>query len=87
MRELGPEAKEAVVTTGQQLIEQGREQGIQQGIQQGSQRVLLPLLRQRFGDEVDSQVEQRIAGASVEQIDTWTTRLLSAATLAEIFAD
>ena len=42
MRELGPEAKEAVVTTGQQLIEQGREQGIQQGIQQGSQRVLLP---------------------------------------------
>jgi hypothetical protein len=31
-RELGPEAKEAIVTAGQQLIEQGRQQGIKQGI-------------------------------------------------------
>ena len=78
-REIGPEAKDTIVTTGQQLIEQG--------IQQGIQRVLLRQLRQRFGDSVDARVEQRITRASVEQIDTWTMRVLSATTLAELFAD
>jgi hypothetical protein len=78
------------VTTGQQLIEQGRQQGIKQGIEQSRQRfheLLLHLLRQRFGDEVNAHVERRIATAAVEQIETWTTRVLSAATLAELLAD
>ena len=48
--------------------------------------MLLRLLRQRFGDAVDAHVEQRIATASIEQIDLWTVRILSAATLAEVFA-
>jgi hypothetical protein len=89
-REIGPEAKEAIVTAGQQLIEQGRQQGIKQGIEQSRQRaqeVLLRLLRQRFGDEVNAHVERHVATASVEQIETWTTRVLSAATLAELLAD
>ena len=74
------------MTAGQQLIEQGRKQGIEQG-RQGFQQVLLRLLRQRFGDAVDAHVEQRIATAPIEQIDLWTVRILSAATLAEVFAD
>ncbi|HEX8111069.1 MAG TPA: DUF4351 domain-containing protein [Kofleriaceae bacterium] len=82
-REIGPEAKDAIMTAGQRLIEQGRQQGRQQGIQE----LLLRLLRQRFGDEVDAQVEQRIATASFEEIDGWSSRVLSAATLAELFAD
>jgi putative YhgA-like transposase/uncharacterized protein DUF4351 len=93
-REIGPEAKDAIMTAGQQLIEQGIEQGIergrQQGIEQGRQHFqefLLRLLRQRFGDEVNAHVEQRLATASVEAIDAWSARLLSAATLAELFAD
>jgi hypothetical protein len=49
--------------------------------------VLLRLLRQRFGAQVDAPVEQRIMTASVEQIETWSMRVLSAATLAELFAD
>jgi hypothetical protein len=44
-------------------------------------------LRQRFGAEVDPHVEQRIATASVEQIETWSGRVLTAATLAELLAD
>jgi len=90
-RDIGPEAKEIVVTAGQQLIEQGRQEGRQEGHkegrQQGFQEVLLRLLRQRFGAQVDAQVEQRIMTASVEQIETWSMRVLSAATLAELFAD
>ena len=79
------------MTAGQRLIEQGRQQGIEQGIeqgrQQGTQGVLLRLLRQRFGDAVNAQVEQRIATASLEQVEAWTGRVLSAATLAEVLAD
>jgi len=86
-RDIGPEAKDIIVTAGQQLIEQGRKEGRKEGRQQGFQEVLLRLLRQRFGAQVDTQVEQRIMTASVEQIETWSMRVLSAATLAELFAD
>jgi len=78
------------MTAGQRLIEQGRQQGIQQGMEEGRQRfqvMLLRLLRQRFGNEVDTHVEQRIAAASVEQIEAWSARVLSAATLTEAIAD
>ena len=49
--------------------------------------VVLRQLRQRFGDAMDAHVEQRITTASIEQIDLWTMRILSAATLAEVFVD
>ena len=49
--------------------------------------MLLRLLRQRFGDAVNAQVEHRIATASLEQVEAWTGRVLSAATLAEAIAD
>jgi len=89
-RDLGPEAKDAIMTAGKRLIEQGRQQGVEQGIEQGRQRfqeLLLRLLRQRFGKEVDTRVEQRVATASVEQIEGWSARVLSAARLAEVFVD
>jgi predicted transposase YdaD len=86
-REVGTEAKDTIVTAGQRLIEQGHQQGHQQGFQQGECALLLRLLRRRFGDEVDTNIEQRITTASIEQIDTWTERVLSAATLTELLAD
>jgi predicted transposase/invertase (TIGR01784 family) len=94
-REIGPEAKEVIVTVGQQIrqegIEQGRQEGRQEGRREGRREgecaVLLRLLRRRFGDAVNADIEQRIATASVEQIDTWAERVLSAATLTELLAD
>lgn len=94
-REIGPQAKDTIVTAGQQLIqqglqqglEQGRQLGVEQGRQQGVQELLVRLLRQRFGAQVDLQVEQRIGTASVEQVEAWSIRVLSAASLAELFAD
>jgi hypothetical protein len=77
--DLGPEAKDAIMTAGQQIFEQGR--------QQGAQDILLRQLRQRFGDAVNTDAEQRIATASMAQIDTWCLRVLSAATLTELLAD
>jgi hypothetical protein len=67
------------VTAGQQLIEQGRQEGRQEGFQE----LLLHLLRQCFGSGVDAQLEQRIATASIDQIEAWSMRMLSAATLAD----
>jgi hypothetical protein len=86
-RELGPEAKEAIVTAGQQIRQEGIEQGRREGRREGECAVLLRLLRRRFGDAVNAHIEQRIATASTEQIDTWTERVLSAATLTELLAD
>jgi predicted transposase YdaD len=85
-REIGPQAKDTIVTTGQQLIEQGRQQGIEQGIEQGRRQLLLRLVRERFGNDVNVQAEQRIATASIEEVEAWSGRLLSAATLADLFA-
>ena len=94
-REIGPEAKEAIVTVGQQLREEGRQEGREEGREEGRQEgrreggcaVLLRLLRQRFGNEVDASVERRVATASLEQIEVWTERVLFAATLTELLAD
>jgi predicted transposase/invertase (TIGR01784 family) len=90
-REIGPEAKEAIVTAGQQIREQGRQEGRQEGLREGLRQgecaVLLRLLRRRFGDAVTADIEQRIATASIEQIDIWTERVLSAPTLTELLAD
>ena len=85
-RDLGPEAKDAIMTAGQQLIEQGIAQGIEQG-RRRFQESLLRLLRQRFGGAVTPQVEQRIATASLDQIEAWLARVVPSATLAELFAD
>jgi hypothetical protein len=77
-RTVGTEAKDAIMTAGQRLI----EQGVQQGIQQGASA-----LRQRFGNEVGPSTEQRITTASTEQIHTWADRLMTAPTLGELLAD
>ena len=86
LREVGPQTQEAIVTAGQLLIEEGRQQGLEQG-RQRVQEVLLQLLRQRFGDQVDSIAEQRVMEAPLERVLAWTQRVLSAATLGELFAN
>jgi len=100
--QLGCEAKDNIMTAGQRIFEQGRQQGIEQGRQQGIeqglqqsiehgrqqglQEMLLHLLRHRFGDAVCVHVEQRIATASLEQLQTWTPRILTATTLDDVLA-
>ena len=86
-RVAGPDAKDTIMTAGERLIQKGVEQGIQQGIQQGERALLLRQLRKRFGHQVDTNAEQRLATASAEQINLWAERVLSAATLPELLAD
>jgi hypothetical protein len=63
------------------------EEGVKQGLEQGERKVLLRLLRRRFGTAVDGEIERRVAAAPAEQVEVWSERVLSAATLAELLAD
>lgn len=82
----GPRAKEAFVTAGQMLIEQGREQGIAKGIEQGIEQTLRRQLGLRFGT-LPAWVETRIAGASRAALQGWADRILTARSVEEVFAD
>lgn len=55
--------------------------------QQGARDLLLRQLHRRFGAEVDAEAERRITAASTEQVELWADRILSATTMAEVFAD
>ncbi len=67
----------------QDIVETWRREAIQEG----ERKVLLRQLRRRFGVEVDGEIERRVAAAPAEQVEVWTERVLSAATLAELLAE
>jgi hypothetical protein len=71
----------------QDIVETWRQAAIQEGLEQGERKVLLRLLRRRFGPEVDGEIERRVAAAPAEQVEVWAERVLSAGTLAELLAD
>ena len=71
----------------QEGVKQGLEQGVKQGLEQGERKLLLRMLRRRFGAEIDRDAELRVAAAAAEQVELWAERVLSAATLAELLAD
>ncbi len=82
-RVAGPNTKDTIMTAGERLIQQGEDRGIQKG----ERALLLRLLRKRFGHHVGTDVEQRVATASPEQIALVAERVLSATTLPELLAD
>lgn len=59
----------------QQGLQQGLEQGLQQGLQQGEATLILRLLNRRFG-EVDSQLQERIRGLPIPQLEELSEALL-----------
>ncbi len=71
----------------QEGVKRGLEQGVQQGLEQGERKLLLRQLQRRFGAGLDGEIERRVAAASIEQIELWADRVLSATTLAELLAD
>ena len=90
-----PDAKDALMTYGERLIQQGFERGEQEGFQKGEQEgfqrgeraLLLRQLWARFGGQVDAAVERRVEAAPAEQIALWGERVLTAASLSDLLAD
>jgi predicted transposase YdaD len=79
LRREGQQAGEAI---GKEL---GKEQGRELGFTQHAAETLRRLLQRRFG-ELPTTVQQRIAAATVAELDQWTDRLLDATTIADVFA-
>src|SRR5699024_5399665 len=70
----------------QQGMQEGMQQGLQQGLQQGQTELLMRQLTHRFGP-LPVEVRQRLAQASVEDIDTWADRVLDADSLDQVLGD
>ena len=68
-----------MASVADQLIEQGRREGEHKG----QRKLLLRLLRVRFGELPESAVAQ-VQTADAGQLDAWAERVLSAPTLAEV---
>jgi flagellar biosynthesis/type III secretory pathway protein FliH len=65
-------------------IKKGMEKGIEKGLAQG-RGMLLTLLEQRFG-EIPESARERVIAADMAQLDEWTARILTAASLDELLS-
>ncbi len=74
------ELRERTMTLAQQF----RQEGIQKGRQEGELRLLRRLLQRRFG-ELPAWVENRLASASVDDLERWSDRVFDAVILEDVF--
>jgi hypothetical protein len=72
---LGPEAEEAYVTTAEMLRTEGRAEG--------RTEALVQLLTLKFGP-LPAATSAAVRAASIDQLETWTARVLTADTLDEV---
>src|SRR5690606_30583233 len=63
--------------------EEGRAEGLELGIKRGRVDTLLSLLQLKFGD-IDEARREQIASASLEELERWSRRILSATSLEEV---
>ncbi len=69
----------------QQGIRQGMEQGLERGILEGEASVLRRQLKRRF-EQLPAWVEERLEGASRQELESWADRVLEARALEDVFA-
>ena len=62
-----------------------REEARNEGREEGRERLLLSLLRHRFGELPEAVVKQVEAGSAAD-VERWALRVLDARTLEEVFA-
>jgi predicted transposase YdaD len=63
-----------------------REEGREEGRQEGEARVVLRLLRLKFGP-LAPELEERLRSADVDRLLEWGERVLTARSLQEVFRD
>ncbi|MFE7720746.1 Rpn family recombination-promoting nuclease/putative transposase [Nocardia rhizosphaerihabitans] len=89
IEQLGPRAKEAIVTTAERLRAEGEARGEArgkaQGRAEGRAEMLIEQLVEKFG-AVPAEMVARVRAADLDRLREWTRRVLTADTLDEIFA-
>lgn len=76
---VGVKHAEEIMTAGEQLIERGRDEGRKEG----EERMLLRVLRARFG-KIPDAVTARLRAADSALLEQWADRVLTAATLEDV---
>ncbi len=83
----GTEVEEAVMNWFESEMDRGRRDGERRGRREGERtaerRVLLKLLRLRFG-ELPAAVVARVEAAEVPELDVWTERVVTASRLDDV---
>ncbi|MBF0154497.1 MAG: Rpn family recombination-promoting nuclease/putative transposase [Magnetococcales bacterium] len=73
----------------QKLIQESTQEGLQQGMQQGRRdeaiSILNRLLEQKFGTTSPDWVEEKLLHATLEELETWTMRILNATSPGDVF--
>ncbi len=77
---LGPDAKEAYVTTAEMLRAEGEARGEARGLA----KALVHMLTVKFGPLPDD-VPQKVHAAASSQVEAWTERAVTAETLDQVF--
>ncbi|MDP2784436.1 MAG: Rpn family recombination-promoting nuclease/putative transposase [Sulfurimicrobium sp.] len=70
----------------EEATRKGVQQGVQQGMQQGEGLLLQRQLTRRFG-ALPADIVARLAGASLEQLESWGDQVLDAKSLDELFGE
>jgi hypothetical protein len=85
-----PETKARYAEWKAKVLDEGMKKGIEEGIKKGRKAGERALVRKqlilRFG-ELPADVERRLERASVARLERWAERLLTADSLAAVFAD
>ena len=76
---------EAMTALSVRMREEGFQQGMQQGMQQGEAELLLRQVRRKFGPQAAEQHRERVRQADLMTLERWSERILTAATLDELF--
>ena len=63
-----------------------REEGRQEGRQEGEARLVLRQLRLKFGP-LEPEIEDRVRSADADRLLEWGERVLTAASLQDVFRD
>ena len=66
--------------------QEGREEGREEGRQEGEARVVLRLLRLKFGP-LAPEIEEQVRSADADRLLEWSERVLTAERLQDVFKD
>ena len=82
-RQVGRKEAEEMLTTAERLRREGEAKGEARGRSEGKRDLLLLLLRQRFG-RLPAAAVARIGKAAAVELDAWSGKVLTAASLDEV---
>jgi predicted transposase YdaD len=68
----------------ERALHEGRQEGREEGRQEGEARILLQLLRLKFGT-LEPEIEEQVRSADSDRLLEWSRRILNAESLRDVF--